>query len=348
MSAALERLRERAVAQTFFAPTTLPAAIRRLGFVQADPIRAPARAQDLILRHRVKGYVAGDLERRYPSLDVEEDYVHAYGFLPRAGVRALHPRGVRPLSALEERVLTALRRHGRLHPAELEAAFGRERVVNDWGGSSKATTRALDWLHYAGYARIARRDGGIRVYAPVRHAEPLPARERLSEVVRLLVGLLAPVPAATVSGLAARFRRHLDRTDHREVVRALLASGELVGERVDGTTYLRPAKPAVLKREREVRFLAPFDPLVWDRRRFEHLWGWAYRFEAYTPVAKRVRGYYALPLVWGTSVIGWANARAPDGKLAVELGFVAKRPREVAFRQALEAEVERLRVFLGA
>jgi uncharacterized protein len=42
-----------------------------------------------------------------------------------------------------------------------------------------------------------------------------------------------------------------------------------------------------------VRLLAPFDPLVWDRRRFELLWGWAYRFEAYTPSPKRVRGYYA-------------------------------------------------------
>ena len=36
-----------------------------------------------------------------------------------------------------------------------------------------------------------------------------------------------------------------------------------------------------------VRLLAPFDPVVWDRDRFERLWGWAYRFEAYTPAAKR-------------------------------------------------------------
>lgn len=54
----------------------------------------------------------------------------------------------------------------------------------------------------------------------------------------------------------------------------------------------------------QVNFLAPFDPLVWDRRRFEHLWGWSYRFEAYTPPAKRVRGYYAMPLLWGERVIG--------------------------------------------
>ncbi|MFV0405987.1 MAG: DNA glycosylase AlkZ-like family protein, partial [Propioniciclava sp.] len=66
------RLRRYAVARTFPARTAaLRTAIERLGFVQADPIRAPARAQDLILRHRVTDYRAGDLERRYPQLPVE-------------------------------------------------------------------------------------------------------------------------------------------------------------------------------------------------------------------------------------------------------------------------------------
>ena len=55
----LEDLRRYAVVRSLFTPVTLPAAIRRLGFVQADPIRAPARAQDLTLRHRVKDYRAG-------------------------------------------------------------------------------------------------------------------------------------------------------------------------------------------------------------------------------------------------------------------------------------------------
>ncbi|MBS9726923.1 DNA glycosylase AlkZ-like family protein, partial [Stutzerimonas stutzeri] len=67
----LDDLRRFAVARTLFAPTTLMAAIRRLGFVQADPIRAPARAQDLTLRHRVKDYRARDLERRYARQPVE-------------------------------------------------------------------------------------------------------------------------------------------------------------------------------------------------------------------------------------------------------------------------------------
>src|SRR4051812_15175238 len=88
----IDDLRAFAVTRSLFAPTTLDKAIRRLGFVQADPIRAPARAQDLILRHRVRNYRAGDLERRYAALDVEEDVFVNYGFLPREVWAAMHPR----------------------------------------------------------------------------------------------------------------------------------------------------------------------------------------------------------------------------------------------------------------
>src|ERR1700682_4496805 len=88
----LDDLRRFTVARNFFNPTTLKRAIEQMGFVQADPIRAPARAQDLILRHRVKGYRAGDLERLYGSLGIEEDFFTTYGFVTRAVQALLHPR----------------------------------------------------------------------------------------------------------------------------------------------------------------------------------------------------------------------------------------------------------------
>ena len=97
-----------------------------------------------------------------------------------------------------------------------------------------------------------------------------------------------------------------------------------------------------------LRLLAPFDPIVWDRERFERLWGWAYRFEAYTPAPKRVRGYYALPLLWRGQVVGWANASVAEGRLTVEPGYVSGRPpRDAAFRPALALERHRLADFLG-
>jgi uncharacterized protein YcaQ len=88
--------------------------------------------------------------------------------------------------------------------------------------------------------------------------------------------------------------------------------------------------------------------VVWDRKRFELLWEWSYRFEAYTPPAKRVRGYYALPLLWRDRVIGWGNLSVVNGELKAELGFVeSKAARDPVFKQELEAELERVRKFLS-
>jgi uncharacterized protein YcaQ len=97
-----------------------------------------------------------------------------------------------------------------------------------------------------------------------------------------------------------------------------------------------------------VRLLAPFDPIVWDRRRFAALWGWDYRFEAYTPPAKRKLGYYALPLLWRDDIVGWANATLADGTLTAEVGYAKTAPRTFAFRCELDAELERLRECVGA
>jgi uncharacterized protein YcaQ len=105
-SITLDELRRFTVARNFFKPTTLKSALHKMGFVQADPIRAPARAQDLILRHRVNNYKAGDLERRYASLDVEEDFFINYGYVSRWLYSLMHPRS-NTLAARDRRILRA-------------------------------------------------------------------------------------------------------------------------------------------------------------------------------------------------------------------------------------------------
>ena len=105
MKITLTDLRRHALASSLFPQTTLGRAMGRLGFVQADPIRSPARAQDLILRHRVNNYRAGDLDRGYRALKLEEDYLYAYGFMPVKTWQLLHPRGRRALTGAEQKVL---------------------------------------------------------------------------------------------------------------------------------------------------------------------------------------------------------------------------------------------------
>src|SRR6201989_1199929 len=177
----LDDLRRLAVARSLFPPTTLRRAIARMRFVQADPIRAPARAQDLILRHRVKGYRAGDLERNYVSLKTEEDTFVNYGFVTRELQTLMHPRpdvrvpaeGMQAWSAPErkkaELLVAFLQSRGEVHPREVEEHFAHGRVRNYWGGSSNATTHMLDALHYRGLGRVVRRGDGIGIDRAHRH-----------------------------------------------------------------------------------------------------------------------------------------------------------------------------------
>ena len=204
----LEDLRSYALRRSLFGPTTLARAVERLGFVQADPIRAPARAQDV---------------------------------LPAASLASL---------------LARLRYAAPQWRSELKAALARAQQR-----LTRARVAEVDW------------------YWPA-------------------------------------------------------------GERVRGGSAKR-AEP-------RVRLLSPFDPVVWDRRRFELFWGWRYRFEAYTPVHKRKLGYYALPLLWNEDVVGWGNLSVVAGRLSASFGYVSgKAPRGSAFREALEAELGRFEKFLG-
>jgi uncharacterized protein YcaQ len=140
-----------------------------------------------------------------------------------------------------------------------------------------------------------------------------------------------------------QLRRHLKTA----LVRA---RKRLAHARVDGIDWYWPPdeRPDSEPPNETVRLLAPFDPVVWDRRRFELFWAWPYRFEAYTPVAKRRFGYYALPMLWRDRVVGWGNVSVTGGTLQPVFGYAgSSAPRERLFVRELDAELDRFRSFLG-
>ena len=336
-------------------------ALSALGFLQADPIRAPARAQDLTLMGRVRNYRAGDLERLYPALDAEEDMLPNYGFFPRETQKLLHPREVgvtrieREHPELLDEVRGLLRERAELHPREADALLGRGRVGNAWGGQSSATTRALDALHYRGEARVTRRVSGVRLYGPAPHLaelrrDPLPDEDRLRGAVHLLAALYGPLPEASLGYLVTLSRfgfPHLHGELRAAFKRA--AREELAGAWVEGVRYVWPAEWKLddVPAPRGVLIVGPFDPLVWDRRRFEHLYGWAYKLEAYTPAAKRQFGYYALPVFSGEKAVGWANLKGEGGELKADLHFLPGVRQTKTLASGVEKELERYRAFLG-
>ena len=354
----LATLRRHAVARSLFAPTTLLGAVQRLGgFVQADPLRAPARAQDLTLRHRVKGYQAGDLERRYPRLALQEDFFINYGFVTPELRALMHPRTARrvwdePRWKLARAVLDEVGRLGEAHPADVDAALGHGAVKNWFGGNSRLSTELLDGLHYRGHLDVVRRDSGTRVYRLAADWQPHPdPQTAMDALVDALVQKYAPLPAGSLSTLISMTGSGAPQWQALRRDAFARAKARLAHARVDGVDWYWPAGEDPARGWRtpsQVRLLAPFDPVVWDRRRFELLWGWAYRFEAYTPAAQRVRGHYALPLLWRDQVIGWANAGVKGGRLQVQCGYVAGQPpADAAYRAALDEELERLALFLG-
>src|SRR5438132_3777578 len=362
----LDDLRRFAAARTLFKPTTLKRALDRLGFVQADPIRAPARAQDLMLRHRVKNYHAGDLERLFPRLGIEEDFFVVYGFLTRPVQVLMHPRanagvpaeGSNAWPAAREKqarlLLEFVRANGAVHPREVESYFSHGTVKNYWGGSSNATTHLLAAMHNRGMLRVARREGGVRIYAAQRHgAESADTAERLARIdalVDVAVRIYAPLPGPCLSDLVRRLRFAVPQW-RSELKNALQrVKQRLSHARVGGIDWYWPAGEdmACFASPGTVRLLTSFDPVVWDRDRFELLWGWPYRFEAYTPAPKRKLGYYALPLLWRDRVIGWTNLTVKNGALLANPGYVQSRPpKDRAFQRELDAELARIQFFLG-
>jgi hypothetical protein len=346
-----------AVARSLFAPTTLPEAIEKLGFVQADPIRAPARAQDLTLRHRVIDYRAGDLERHYPQLPIEEDFFVNYGFVPRATHALMHPRTPRTRWSKSRwaqayELLAFVRERGVVHPREVDAHFQHGKVENWFGGSSNASTLLLEGMHYRGLLRIARREAGIRLYAVRETQTSAPYRSAaLDALVDVIVAKYAPLPARTLGQLVSSLRAAAPQWAAGRAGALARAKRRLGHARVDGVDWYWPANEDPSSNHHHAGdmacLLAPFDPVVWDRLRFELFWHWPYRFEAYTPASKRQLGYYALPLLWRDKVIGWANVGVRKGRLMPEVGFFGPRIGDAALVNAVDDELQRMHTFLG-
>ncbi len=347
MSYTKQQLKRFTLSHSLFSPVSLKEAIEKLKFVQIDPIRSPAPTQDLMLRHRVTNYHVGDISKQYELLGLEEDFFYAHGYLTREVWRLLHPRTSVDLSTFDKEVLETVRKIGEIHPKDLEKYFEKKRELNWWGGYSRSSKMALDRLHYYGLLRVVRREGSNRVYQAFSlDNEVLSLEERVSKLILVMVDIMAPVTSKTLSQSLHRIHHHFGNT--KQIIKKLLDSGELSQQTIDGLTYLWPTeKLKDLKISQSVKFLSPFDPVVRDRFRFEHLFGWLYQFEAYVPSIKRIRGYYAMPLLWGEEMIGWANIKRVNKELNIDLGFTTSCPKSKEFDKELEEEVNRLKIFLA-
>ena len=258
------------------------------------------------------------------------------------------------MHAHADEVLTFVREHGRTTAKDVQEHFDHGRIQR-WGGNLSMSTHLLEGLHYRGLLRVERRENGTRRYLasePSTQDDGPEARlARAGQLLDVVVNLYAPLPAASfgyVCGLLRHGVRHL-ATEVRQIQNE--AKSRYAHTEVDSVLWYWPRgeNPGGARycADDKLRFLTPFDPVVWDRRRFQLFWGWEYKFEAYLPAHKRRMGHYAMPMLWGEQVLGWANLKAVDGQLRHELGFAGQRPRDKAFERALTDALVQMRTFLS-
>jgi uncharacterized protein YcaQ len=303
------------------------AVLARLGYVQIDPINVCGRMHDLILRPRVAGYREGDLlrflhggEGAGPRGGFEHHLpsAHTLVALPfdawphlRAAMRARQRRGgdwsgrlSRAQEKLADRLLAEIAARGPLGSEDF-VDTGRARSV--WGAATQAKA-TLQKLFFHGRLLIARRDAGHR------RLYDLPERVLPADLFS------RPEPPADESArwetaLKLRQRRlaRLTRAELRlveDLVHPVAVAGAppLHVLREDLPLVEATARPAV--RATPPLLLAPLDPLVYDRRVTAGLWAFDYTWEVYTPPTRRVRGYYALPVLAGTEIVGHVDPKA--------------------------------------
>jgi uncharacterized protein YcaQ len=337
---------------------SLPAALDYHGYVQIDPLNICGRMHDLILRNRVTGYVEGDLMRHlyegprvaiechHPSQGVLAAFnANDWPFLMvKMRERAKRPRNYYHgrLTAGESRIadmiLGEIAKRGPRGPKDFEPGPRRR---SDWGSGSTLVRKVFEKLFVHGRLVICRRESFRRIYN-------LPERVLPVEILN------APEPTKeelNVWALLSVLRQRRLVTMRKQD--AALVRAHTVEVKVDGCPAMyclrsdlalleQAAADALAEPDDAPRLLAPLDPLIYDRRIALGLWGFDYIWEVYTPEAKRVRGYYALPILAGDAIVGHVDPKADRkaGKLRV---MSRRAPRGVRVTPA----VKELAGFLG-
>jgi uncharacterized protein YcaQ len=355
---------------------TFTRTLARTGVLQVDSVNVLQRAHYMPLFSRMGSYDVRLLRRAAEERPrrIVEYWAHVQAYMPvelwpvmRHRMDSYRERrgkwwpivDVRP--GLEADVLAAVRERGPVTARDLEAEFSSgPRTREHWGWNWSEARKVLDFLYMVGDVAIAGRNDQfeVRYDLPDRvlpaHvlAAPTPSIE---EANRELVRRAARSHGVgTAQCLADYFRMRLQPgagvTGAKAAIADLVETGELLPVTIDG--WRRPAylhRDAALPRAVHARaLLSPFDPLVWERARTEHLFGFRYRIEIYVPPHKREYGYYVLPFLLGDRIVARVDLKAdrPGRRLLVKAAWAEEHAPPETAEELLE-ELQDMAGWLG-
>ncbi|HYN63309.1 MAG TPA: crosslink repair DNA glycosylase YcaQ family protein, partial [Candidatus Limnocylindrales bacterium] len=308
--------------------------VEGLGSLQFDPLEVPgARNHELVLHARINGYQRGWCEQWLYGADrrLIEVYNKSLNILPMhelphyalawdRSTRRYRDTILREQSSVADAILAKITADG---PLTTAAFRDHNHAVDWWWAPTSAARAVMEALFVTGRLGISRRDGNRRYYDLIERLVPaklLARRETEDEATRhrLLsryrgVGLLGAQPQAEIiMGLG----KAAERT---RLTAGLVDDGTLIPVAVDGlrrSRYLLADEEPILEAAASPRraapavtFMAPLDPLIWDRRLLRELFGFDYVWEVYVPAAKRRHGYYVLPILFGDRMVGRIEPR---------------------------------------
>ena len=317
--------------------------VRQAGCIQFDPVDACGKNAELTLQSRVKGFrkrmlddllyrdrLLVDYSDKELSIWPTEDWPYFSGCRERS---MAHGRRFEGIPELEAQAVDYIRRHGPVSSDTLPVGgriFWHSSMhwSGDWHKESPAARSVLEQLYTDGVLLIHHKSGSRKFYdlaekylPPELLNAPNPCADEAAfldwRVKRRIgaVGLLWNRRSDAWLGI------EMTAEQRDAAFERLEKAGDVTAVRVEGLRsplYMlsadRPELEAVMAdrapRKERLEFLAPLDPMLWDRKLIEALWGYRYSWEIYTPADKRKYGYYVLPILYGDRFIGRIEPKA--------------------------------------
>ena len=356
--------------------------VRQAGCIQYDPVDVCGKNAELTLQSRVKGFrkkmledllyrdrLLVDYSDKELSIWPSEDWPYFSGYRERSKAHALRFAGI---PELEQEALAYIRKHGPVSSDTLPIEgtiywHSSMHWSGHWSKDSLAARSVLEQLYTDGTLLIHHKTGSRKYYdlaekylpADLLNA-PNPCRDEGDawiawRVKRRIgaVGMLWNRNSTAFLGIAMSGEQRNAAFDRLE------KSGEITPVLVEGIRfplYLLsdglPLLEAVMAGQADLRprleFLAPLDPMLWDRKLVEAVWNYQYSWEIYTPVVKRKYGYYVLPMLWGYRLVGRIEPKADRGSQTLTVNNLwlepgVRRTKQLSGR--IDRSVQRLARF---